>query len=187
MAIAADKPQKPKEWSADELLELANSFPTQKQQEALVAEAERVGRMEGRGTYRSGAEKREVALDKKIAKMETATGPKEFRRPRTPGSLGKGRDMTANGRSRRGSTTGNRGISPAESGNRATRTTEPAEPLYPIGTCGSMMGDHRVRVNDDDYDELVRLMKESDSDLCPADTVSRLILVTSDARAKRKA
>ena len=75
MAIAADKPQKPKEWSADELLELANSFPTQKQQEALVAEAERVGRMEGRGTYRSGAEKREVALDKKIAKMETGDGP----------------------------------------------------------------------------------------------------------------
>lgn len=50
-----------------------------------------------------------------------------------------------------------------------------------------MMGDHRVRVNDDDYAELVRLMKDSESDLCPADTVSRLIRDDFERPRQKKA
>jgi hypothetical protein len=50
-----------------------------------------------------------------------------------------------------------------------------------------MMGDHRVRIGDEDYERLIALMKTSSTDMCPADTISRLIIAAYCRPAKRKA
>jgi hypothetical protein len=85
MALAAKKPPEARrEPTADELLELAGSFPsmnkpppTFEEEVKLVNDAREVGYKEGAQTYLRGTETRSGKLTAKIVKVETGDGEKD--------------------------------------------------------------------------------------------------------------